>query len=89
MRSSISGEPCPLQSLPRDVESTVLQQPIPGGYDTFSEYEVRYTYADGIKLNIRNLDNAAWIDEVNNRKYKGMYFSTLGFAQLSPALRAA
>jgi peptide/nickel transport system substrate-binding protein len=38
----------------------------------------------GVKLNIRNLDNAAWIDEVNNRKYNGMYFSSLGFAQLSP-----
>ena len=41
------------QLAPREVESTVLQQPIPGGYDTFSEYEVHYTYPDGIKLNIR------------------------------------
>ena len=26
--------------------------PIPGGYNTFSEYEVNYTYENGIKLNI-------------------------------------
>jgi predicted dehydrogenase len=38
---------------PEKVESRVLTQPIPGGYDTFSEYEVNYTYANGIQLNIR------------------------------------
>jgi predicted dehydrogenase len=37
---------------PRVVESRVLAQPIPGGYDTFSEYEVNYTYENGVKLNI-------------------------------------
>jgi predicted dehydrogenase len=37
---------------PRDVESRVLAKPIPGGYTTISEYEVRYTYADGTRLNI-------------------------------------
>jgi hypothetical protein len=30
----------------------VLTQPIPGGYTAISDYEVRYTYADGIKLTI-------------------------------------
>ncbi len=40
------------QLAPRDVESQVLVQPIPGGYNTFSEYEVNYTYADGVRLNI-------------------------------------
>ncbi len=37
---------------PRDVQSTILTQPVAGGYTTFSEYEVRYTYANGIKLTI-------------------------------------
>jgi predicted dehydrogenase len=37
---------------PREVTSRVLVDPIPGGYNTFSEYEVNYTYANGIKLNI-------------------------------------
>lgn len=40
------------QLAPREVTSRALVQPIPGGYDAFSEYEVAYTYADGIKLNI-------------------------------------
>jgi predicted dehydrogenase len=38
---------------PRTVEARVLAQPIPGGYDTFSEYEVDYTYENGVRLLIR------------------------------------
>ncbi len=38
---------------PRDVTSRALVEPIPGGYTAHSEYEVRYTYANGVKLNIR------------------------------------
>jgi predicted dehydrogenase len=41
------------QLAPRDVESRVLVQPIPGGFTTFSEYEVNYTYANGVQLNVR------------------------------------
>ncbi|HUR60117.1 MAG TPA: Gfo/Idh/MocA family oxidoreductase [Opitutaceae bacterium] len=37
---------------PREVASRVITPPIAGGYDTFSEYEVNYTYANGVKLNI-------------------------------------
>ncbi len=37
---------------PREVASHVLTQPIPGGYNTFGDYEVNYTYENGIKLNI-------------------------------------
>ena len=40
------------QLAPREVASRVIAQPIPGGYDAFSEYEVNYTYADGVRLNI-------------------------------------
>jgi predicted dehydrogenase len=40
------------QLAPREVESTVFAQPTPGGYTAISDYEVRYTYADGIKLTI-------------------------------------
>ena len=41
------------QLAPRTVTSRVLTPPIAGGYDAISEYEVAYTYADGVKLNIR------------------------------------
>jgi predicted dehydrogenase len=37
---------------PRTVESCVQAKPIPGGYDTFSDYEINYTYANGTRLNI-------------------------------------
>jgi predicted dehydrogenase len=37
---------------PRTIESRVLVQPIRGGYDTFAEYEVNYTYANGIRLTV-------------------------------------
>ena len=35
---------------PRTVEAKVLAQPIPGGYDAFSEYEVNYVYENGVRL---------------------------------------
>ena len=37
---------------PTTVESKVLAQPIPGGYTTFAEYTVKYTYSNGVVLNI-------------------------------------
>ncbi len=40
------------QRAPVRVESTRLEEPIPGGYDAVSDYEVRYTYPDGVKLTI-------------------------------------
>jgi len=38
---------------PREVESTRLTEPVPNGFTAYSDYEVRYTYENGIKLNIR------------------------------------
>ncbi len=40
-------------SAPSEVASCVLVPPIAGGYDTFSEYEVNYTYANSVRLNVR------------------------------------
>lgn len=37
---------------PTDVSSKRLSEPVPGGYDAYSDYEVNYTYANGIRLNI-------------------------------------
>jgi predicted dehydrogenase len=37
---------------PREVESERLSTPIPGGYDAYSDYTVRYRYENGIRLNI-------------------------------------
>jgi predicted dehydrogenase len=35
------------------VEGKSLATPIPGGYTTISEYEVRFTYANGVVFNVR------------------------------------
>ncbi|MCX6905164.1 MAG: Gfo/Idh/MocA family oxidoreductase [Verrucomicrobia bacterium] len=34
---------------PDEIEAKVLVQPIPGGYTAFSEYEIQFTYASGVK----------------------------------------
>jgi predicted dehydrogenase len=38
---------------PSVVESKVLVQPVFGGYTTFPEYEVNYTYTNGVQLHIQ------------------------------------
>jgi peptide/nickel transport system substrate-binding protein len=39
----------------------------------------------GVKLNVRALELAIWVDEAVNRKYKGMYLANSTFAQLEPS----
>jgi peptide/nickel transport system substrate-binding protein len=39
----------------------------------------------GVKLNVRVLELAIWVDEAVNRKYKGMYLANSSFAQLEPS----
>lgn len=38
----------------------------------------------GVKLNIKVLESAAWLDQVNNRKYVGGYWSNASYGQLAP-----
>jgi peptide/nickel transport system substrate-binding protein len=38
----------------------------------------------GVSINIVNLDQAAWLDQVNNRKYNGLYGSLINYATLEP-----
>ena len=42
------GLPAPIR-----VESKPLATPIPGGFTTFSEYEVKFTYPNGVVFNVR------------------------------------
>jgi predicted dehydrogenase len=39
---------------PREVQAQHLSEPIPGGYTAFADYEVQYTYANGIGLHIHS-----------------------------------
>ncbi len=51
---------------PRHVESKRLSEPVPGGYTAYSDYEVRYTYENGIALNIRTTKDDSIYGEVLN-----------------------
>jgi predicted dehydrogenase len=42
---------------PSQVETKRLSEPIPGGYTTIADYEVKYTYADGVELNIKSTED--------------------------------
>jgi predicted dehydrogenase len=39
---------------PREVHAQALTQPIPGGYSAVADYDVEYTYANGVGLHIRS-----------------------------------
>jgi peptide/nickel transport system substrate-binding protein len=39
----------------------------------------------GVKLNIQKMEMAAWLDQVNNVKYRGIWLGGIAFAQLEPA----
>jgi peptide/nickel transport system substrate-binding protein len=38
----------------------------------------------GIKLNVQTLQAPAWLDQINNRKYTGVYATAAGAAQMEP-----
>jgi peptide/nickel transport system substrate-binding protein len=39
----------------------------------------------GVKMNIKNVDGATWLDQVNNRKFNGVYFASGNYFNLSPS----
>src|SRR5690606_20379672 len=53
---------------PREVRSTRLAEPIPGGYDAYPEYEVNYTYSNGVRLNIRTTKDDSIYGQVVNKE---------------------
>ncbi len=51
---------------PDRVASTRMSEPVQGGYTAYSDYEVRYTYANGVGLNIRTTRDDSMYGEVIN-----------------------
>jgi peptide/nickel transport system substrate-binding protein len=39
----------------------------------------------GVTMNIQTYDGATWIDQVNNRKFNGIYFASGNYFNLSPS----
>ena len=51
---------------PQKVETEALSQPIPGGFTTFADYKVHYTYANGVGLHISTTkDDSIYGEPVN------------------------
>jgi predicted dehydrogenase len=65
---------------PDEVESKALTQPIPGGYTTFSEYQVNYTYSNGVRLNIKTTKDDSIFGSVVNKdgQHNGIRFEGTG-----------
>jgi predicted dehydrogenase len=61
---------------PTQVRSKRLSEPVPGGYDAYSDYEVNYTYVDGIKLNIHTTkDDSIYGEHLDpNGQHNGIRF---------------
>jgi len=61
---------------PHKVEARTLTAPIPGGYTAISEYEVKYTYASGVILNIRTTkDDSIYGEHLNPQgQHNGIRF---------------
>ena len=55
------GLPAPIRA-----EGKPLALPVPGGYTTFSEYEVKFTYANGVIFNVRTTTDDSPFGQVLN-----------------------
>ncbi len=53
---------------PSKVQGKPLKQPIPGGYTTFSEYEVRFEYDNGVIYNVRTTTDDSPFGAVINKE---------------------
>jgi predicted dehydrogenase len=64
------------QDGPVEVEGKVLVQPVPGGYTAFSEYEVHYTWANGVSQVVKTtLDDNIFGGVVNKEgQHNGVRF---------------
>jgi predicted dehydrogenase len=51
---------------PTKVESEVLSQPVAGGYTAYADYAVKYTYENGIDLNIHTTKDDSIYGEIVN-----------------------
>jgi predicted dehydrogenase len=61
---------------PREVEARALSKPVPGGYTAFADYDVRYTYENGVSLHVRTTkDDDIYGESVNAKgQHNGIRF---------------
>jgi peptide/nickel transport system substrate-binding protein len=70
-----------------DIELDILTNSATPEFITFAQAYQADLATIGVKLNIKSLEGAALTDQLNNRKYRGLYTSTFGFAQLEPVTK--
>ena len=52
---------------PREIEGRPLAEPIPGGYTAHNEYDVHFTYANGVQIHLRTTKDDGTAGQVLNR----------------------
>jgi len=62
---------------PSRVEGRVLAEPIPGGFTTVPEYDITYTYPDGVGLNVHTTkaDSIYGVPEIEEGQRNGILFT--------------
>ena len=62
---------------PESIEGKALAQPVPGGYTAFSEYEVKFTYANGVVHRVRTTKADNIYGGVETRWAREMAFASM------------
>jgi peptide/nickel transport system substrate-binding protein len=70
-----------------NIELDILTNSATPEFLTFAQAYQSDLATIGVKLNIKSLEGAALTDQLNNRKYRGLYTSTFGFGQLEPVTK--
>jgi peptide/nickel transport system substrate-binding protein len=68
-----------------DLEFDFLANPVNAETSGFGQIVQSDLAKIGVKMNIKNLDGATWIDQVNGRKFNGIYFAAGNYFNLSPS----
>ena len=78
---------------PVSVEGKPLAEPIPGGYTAFSDYEVNYTYANGVRHTVRATHNdsiyGGGVKEDGQHNGISLKGATAGFGSVRAELQAS
>jgi peptide/nickel transport system substrate-binding protein len=73
------------QSGVKDLEFDFMANPVNNETNGFAQIYQSDLAKIGVKMNIQTYDGATWIDQVNNRKFNGIYFASGTYFNLSPS----
>jgi len=73
------------QSGVQNLEFDFMANPVNNETNGFAQIYQSDLAKIGVKMNIQQYDGATWIDQVNNRKFNGIYFASGTYFNLSPS----